>query len=224
MALARKVGAIEELEELCIRCLESGVLIAITLKSGKVYVGIPEAYSILDGEKKWIGIWPMASGYRDSEQGLVLKTYYQPHYELMERSGESCGPTLDDFRIVLPRSEVSSAQSFDLPTYARFGFGVPAAEGSALDGDGAASAQVTNLPDTLDQMDEIENDGSEIDNASELSAEIMPPEDAALLRIYFGFVVSFSMFVVLVSGTAVSAFFLAASLYCLVRLLQARDR
>lgn len=224
VAVARKVGAMDELEALCLKCLETGMLLAVTLKSGKVYVGVPEGYSAIGDEKKWLAIWPMASGYRDDKHKLELTTYYSPQYEIAE-SGDNGGLQVDDFRVILPKAEISTAQSFDLSTYASFGVnglssaGVEAdAEASFATGDEEPNATYENhIESMIDAVNAGSIDVGGLDNAAELTAEIIPHRDAKLLNYYFGFVIFFSLAVLLASGSWLSAPAFALAAYSLMR-------
>ena len=213
VAVARKVGAVDELEALCHKCLNSGLLVALTLKSGKVYVGVPEGSSPLDAERTWIVLWPMASGYRDAKQKLCLTTFYAPHYE-KAASGDEDVLAYDDFRVVLPRAEIETAQSFDLPTYASFSEEVPASQVSL------ASIAPTEVSGNDEKR--VAQDAAEVDNASALTAEIIAPRDATLVRVYFGMVVSISLSIVLVSGSALSTLSLLSTLVCVIALFKLR--
>ena len=224
VAIARKVGAVDELEELCLKCLRDGVLLAITLKSGKVYVGIPEGYSVFEQDRKWVAVWPLASGFRDIWHRLVLNTYYQPHYDQLSTDAGEGGPTSTDFRVVIPRSEVQSAQAFDLPTYEAFQSSAPAA---AQPSDNEETVEAGDSHMELDGADQVARQDSSQepkDNTQALKEEILPEEDAVLLRNYFGFVTSVSLSILLLSGSALSVIFLGATLYYLARMVDARSR
>ena len=120
LSVASKVGALDRMERLIIRCIKGGLLTAITLSSGKVYAGIPLRGRSLDQDRVWLEIWPFASGYRTNEGALKLTTYYQPQYDAAALSDEN-ELTEQDFAVVIPISQIVSAQSFDLPTYHSFG-------------------------------------------------------------------------------------------------------
>lgn len=118
-ASARKTRIIDELEETIYYCLESKLSTCLTLKSGKVYVGIAKRTSPdPDRDRVWLTMRPLASGHRDDKGRLILETFYADvHAEYFPRRGLKA--TADDFQVVVPLSEISVAQSFDLYTYAR---------------------------------------------------------------------------------------------------------
>jgi hypothetical protein len=119
VAVAKKVGAVDQLERLFISCLDEGLLVAVTLSSKKVYVGVGERSSGFHHDRNWVSIWPWASGYRDDTGRLNITTYYEPQYIKLD-GVVADGLTPDDFLVVVPRSEIVSAQSIDLPTFQIF--------------------------------------------------------------------------------------------------------
>lgn len=131
VAVAKKVGTIDQLETLLQSSVATGVLVAITLKNGKAYVGVPERSSPFEqaASRAWVAIWPMASGYRDVEGKLRLNTFYSPQYERLE-NGENVSIS-EKFRVVVPRTEITTAQLFDLEIYASFQGVVPLEGGTA---------------------------------------------------------------------------------------------
>lgn len=118
VAVAKKAGSIDQFEGLLHQCLSNDLLVAVTLKSTKVYIGSPERSGPHDHERTWVGIWPMASGYRDKFGKLNINTPYLTQYKAIQDGNK--GLQLDDFRVVLPRSEISSIQLFDLAAYESF--------------------------------------------------------------------------------------------------------
>ena len=119
LAIAKKTRIIDELEETLYYCLERGLMVSLTLKSKKVYIGIPKRHSPdPDRDRVWLSIWPVASGYRDEAGCLIFNTFY-PDFDLL--ATETRGKRIrDDFQLVVPLNEVSSAQSFDMASFNKF--------------------------------------------------------------------------------------------------------
>ena len=70
-----------------------------------------------------IAIIPIASGYRDKDtQKLEITTNYAPVIQeyLKEDEAPVSSPNYEDFRVVIPRSEIVSARLFMQEVYQRF--------------------------------------------------------------------------------------------------------
>ena len=93
--------------------------IHLSLRSGKSYIGyVIESQFIWQNDPD-IALIPIASGYRDKKtQKLVLTTYYSSI--IYEFAVASVSKNINDFRIVIPMSEVISARYFDEEIYDRF--------------------------------------------------------------------------------------------------------
>jgi len=110
--IASRHGAIDAIEGLAMKCEEDGTLIALTLKSGKVYVGLLDEFAGPRVGKEWVGISPVASGFRDDQSALCLTTFYD-----MEPTDEA---PLDIFQVIVSMKQIVSAQAFDLELYKQF--------------------------------------------------------------------------------------------------------
>ena len=111
-----------ELEKLMYRAMGDFLLVSITLKSRKVYVGWPVRALIPDPRRDdirpHIRLQPAISGYREEEtQELVFTTDYDRVYRRIEqkavpglRSDEQI--SADDLQIVIPVEEILSANLF----------------------------------------------------------------------------------------------------------------
>lgn len=106
-----------EVEQVLVEALAGGISVMITLITGKVYVGIPSDFDPNGAEPDWVRIWPLASGYRTKEGGLVLTTAYGSAYSKIGESSTKNGLSQDQFRILLPVEHVVSIQSFSLSFY-----------------------------------------------------------------------------------------------------------
>ena len=104
-----------DLVELLIReSMQPPMLIQISLRSGKSYIGLAVESGIAKSGDSDISMLPIASGYRNKEtQELAITTNYAPVIENSE---------LDyiDFQVVIPKSEIVSARLFDPEIYQRF--------------------------------------------------------------------------------------------------------
>jgi hypothetical protein len=96
--------------------------VAITLKNGKVYIGLVVASFNPAYERKYILLLPTTSGYRESgTHALVLTTDYTAVYdELMASDQLDVLQRSGDFQTVIPVAEILTASLFDYPTFERF--------------------------------------------------------------------------------------------------------
>lgn len=116
-----KLAQSDGLEQLLFESMQERLLVLITLKSRKVYVGKVEQPRLLHGDLENIVIIPMLSGYRDKDtlKFIVLHSYsdYYVEHDITEKSD---GLNLSHFRTVIPAREIESASMFDLETYINF--------------------------------------------------------------------------------------------------------
>lgn len=108
----------DPIELLMVESIEQQKLIEISLRTGKSYVGFALEGGITQGEP-YIALIPLASGYRDTvTQKLRLTTHYAP---VIQASLEAVSNLVyEDFRIVIPISEIMSARIFHPDVYERF--------------------------------------------------------------------------------------------------------
>lgn len=119
----RTVTTRGDLVELLIaESLDRGKLIEFSLRSGKSYIGFALGSKMTRRWESEVAIIPVASGYRDKDtQELRITTDYSPVMnELLESEPESFDPINEDFRVVLPRTEIISARLFLPEAYERF--------------------------------------------------------------------------------------------------------
>ena len=87
------------------------VLVEVSTKGSKCYIGFAQESGVAATSESDIAISPIASGYRDSEtRVLKITTNYAPAL-----AGSDLN--LEDFRVLIPLSEVASARRFDPDTY-----------------------------------------------------------------------------------------------------------
>jgi hypothetical protein len=87
-------------------------VVCITLSSGKVYIGFcVGGNNVTHGNLEHIKIIPIRSGYRDKDmQELKIKNNYEKYF--LEQDAD-----IGEFVIVIPTSEITSYQNFDLAAY-----------------------------------------------------------------------------------------------------------
>lgn len=118
----QKIVAENHLESFILEASYRQFPIIVTLSSRKTYVGICFGDELVNGELDSIALLPYLSGYREKDD-LTFEdtTNYQKHY-LAEGIADSSHEhlTMNDFRIILPRSEIESYAFFDIETYIKF--------------------------------------------------------------------------------------------------------
>ena len=87
-------------------------VVCITLSSGKVYIGFcVGGNNVTHGNLEHIKIIPIRSGYRDKDkQELKIKNNYEEYF--LKQNVD-----ISEFVIVIPTSEITSYQNFDLAAY-----------------------------------------------------------------------------------------------------------
>lgn len=109
------------LEELLIESVSTLFPVITTLKSKKVYVGWVR-YPVLEhGKIEYLSLIPLMSGYRDKDKLTVkMTTNYWEHYEDSGIFNGINELTINNFRVVLPISDVENISLFDIDTYKTF--------------------------------------------------------------------------------------------------------
>lgn len=110
------------IEFLIAKSIQEQKLIAITLRSGKSYIGFARESCISSHGETDVALIPMASGYRDKDsQELKITTYYAAMIEdSLSRDPSLPDLSLEDFEIVFPMAEIISARIFDFEVYEAF--------------------------------------------------------------------------------------------------------
>ncbi|OOE75183.1 hypothetical protein [Salinivibrio sp. ML290] len=96
--------------------------ILVSLKSRKTYVGLCLGDELINGKVENLALIPYLSGYRGSED-LTFEdtTNYIEHFHdegILDKTHGSL--TINNFRVIIPLSEVESLAFFDLDTYIKF--------------------------------------------------------------------------------------------------------
>lgn len=120
-AAYREMAAMDGVESLLVQAIDEDMLIFVTLKSRKVYIGYVAAPRIEHSHTQHLAIIPYISGYRDKD---TLR-YHEQHryYELYLSKGitaDSAGLNLQHFRHVIPMDQVEAVSLFDTNTYVSF--------------------------------------------------------------------------------------------------------
>lgn len=120
-AAYREMAAMDGVESLLVKAIDEDMLIFVTLKSRKVYIGYVAAPRIEHSHTQHLAIIPYISGYRDKD---TLR-YHEQHryYELYLSKGitaDSEGLNLQHFRHVIPMDQVEAISLFDTGTYLLF--------------------------------------------------------------------------------------------------------
>ena len=109
--------------------LNARVLIEVTTKSGKSYIGMPQSISPPTRRENDLVLFPLLSGYRKpdtrelkitTDYRSVLKKWRLEKLGLSEERKELSHLTSRDFLVALPYWEVASARRFDLKLYESF--------------------------------------------------------------------------------------------------------
>lgn len=132
-AAYREMAALDGVEALLVQAIDEDMLIFVTLKSRKVYIGYVAAPRIEHSHTQHLAIIPYISGYRDKD---TLR-YHEQHryYELYLEQDITADATngklnLQHFRHVIPMDQVEAVSLFDVATYHSFDdYSVPEHEG-----------------------------------------------------------------------------------------------
>lgn len=123
LKLIAKIARNDHLDTFVLEASATQRPILVTLGSRKCYVGIcfGEA-GFDDGGSEHISILPLLSGYRDKDSlSLEIKTNYHIHFEDNNiYSGAHDNLTVNDFRVIIPKSEIESYSFFDVDTFKSF--------------------------------------------------------------------------------------------------------
>jgi hypothetical protein len=110
------------LEELLERALRETYQVALTTRNGKVYVGLVLTNVDPAYDRRYIRLLPLSSGYRDKDTQTVNFTtdYSRVYAEMLESESLLDDERASEFEIVLPVSEIVSANLFNPDAYVRF--------------------------------------------------------------------------------------------------------
>ena len=111
-----------ELEKLVLHAIHHTKLVSITLTNGKVYIGFMAKSLEPKQQKRFITILPTLSGYRDVEtKKLHITTKYDEVYQKIAKGDiDIKGLDDSDFEIIIPVSEILTANIFNVELYKEF--------------------------------------------------------------------------------------------------------
>lgn len=120
MAMRRTARESGNLIELLIReNNESRKLVELSLRSGKSYIGLVLESGIARHGESDVALLPLKSGYRKEDtRELKITTNYAP--VIRKSLEESSYLVYEEFRIVIPMSEIVTARIFDPDVYELF--------------------------------------------------------------------------------------------------------
>ncbi|MER2472862.1 hypothetical protein [Photorhabdus laumondii] len=114
----------DSVNELLLESLECGLLVMVTLKSRKVYVGmVDEAkfYNFHTHSDAMVSIIPFISGYRDKDSlSFTVEHNYTDIYSGKDITLNSEPLSVYLFRHILPIDQIESFSLFDVDTYISF--------------------------------------------------------------------------------------------------------
>ncbi|PHM47201.1 hypothetical protein [Xenorhabdus miraniensis] len=114
----------DSVNQLLLESLEHGLLVMVTLKSRKVYVGmVDEAkfYNFHTHSDAMVSIIPFISGYRDKDNlSFNVEHYYVDIYNQKGITLSSEPLSVYQFRHILPIDQIESFSLFDVDTYVSF--------------------------------------------------------------------------------------------------------
>ncbi|EGD4795995.1 hypothetical protein DT043_24365 [Escherichia coli] len=117
----REMASKDSLENLLIQAIDTEMLIFVTLKSRKVYIGYVAAPRVEFHNSAHLEIIPFISGYRDKDSLRYIEQHrYYDLYLSKEITFESEPLNLQHFRYVIPIEQIEAISLFDESTYSDF--------------------------------------------------------------------------------------------------------
>lgn len=108
------------LEMLLEESIKKTLMVSVSLKGGKVYMGFVTGNFDPSYDRKYIRLWPIFSGYRnkDTHELAVTTNYAKVYGETVSSTAGSS--VLDHFQVIVPVGELQSVSFFDAKTYDLF--------------------------------------------------------------------------------------------------------
>ena len=118
------------LELLINRSIRETKQVSLTLRSGKVYIGFVMSGIDPAFDRRYLKLLPMLSGYRDerTRDMVITRDYARVYARLIDEDSAYLLSIADEFQLVIPTTEIVSANLFDPDIYRLF-----------ADGDGASA-------------------------------------------------------------------------------------
>lgn len=120
------IATSNQFEYMLYEATKSVRMLQITLKSNKVYIGYIQNTLINDNfdDTEYFTIYPLISGYRNKDDlTLTLTTSYADAYKQINNMSEASDKLEEKFKILIPRSEVSTMGYFNPEYYGKFNNG-----------------------------------------------------------------------------------------------------
>lgn len=110
------------LEILITRAIRETKQVSLTLTSGKVYIGFITSGIDPAFERRYVRLMPTLSGYRDGQTRdlIITRDYAQAYSRLIESDRAFLLKMADEFQLVIPTTEIVSANLFDPDVYELF--------------------------------------------------------------------------------------------------------
>ena len=117
----REIAAHSAVENILLESIEKGLLLLVTLKSRKVYVGMIDEARFNQLDTNTLVLIPFMSGYRDKDTlTFCVEHNYVDHYVKNEINLVSEPLSVYQFRHVLPVEQIESFSLFNVNTYESF--------------------------------------------------------------------------------------------------------
>ncbi|ELD3250275.1 hypothetical protein QUR14_000572 [Enterobacter hormaechei] len=117
----REMASKDSLENLLIQAIDSEMLIFVTLKSRKVYIGYVAAPRVEFHSSAHLEVIPFISGYRDKDSLRYIEQHrYYDLYLARKITFDSQPLNLQHFRHVIPIDQIEAISLFDENTYGDF--------------------------------------------------------------------------------------------------------
>lgn len=120
----REIAKDNAIEGIILESLEKmqyGILLFVTLKSRKVYIGMINDARFEGMDTDTLVLIPFISGYRDKDTlTFKIEHYYTDHYSQAGITLESDPISVFQFRHVIPLEQIESFSLFDVNTYISF--------------------------------------------------------------------------------------------------------
>lgn len=114
----RQMAAGDAMESLLVQAIDEKMLIFITLKSRKVYVGYVVAPRMELHSTRHLEIIPFISGYREKDTLRFVEQHrYYDMYLSKDITFDSAPLNLQHFRHVIPMDQIEAISLFDVETY-----------------------------------------------------------------------------------------------------------
>ncbi|PHM61215.1 hypothetical protein [Xenorhabdus ishibashii] len=134
--LYREIASHNSVEKILLESIDMGLLVLVSLKSRKVYVGMVDESRFESLDTATLVIFPFLSGYRDKDTlTFYIENNYAIHYFENNITFDSQPLSVYHYRHALPREQIESISLFDTSTYYAFQSKLKKEENKTLDMD-----------------------------------------------------------------------------------------